>query len=140
MKRLLPPVFVVCLSSFFLSSPSVLAQEKKKPKDVTYLDPAKVDEDYAIQGEYSGTLKGDDGEDKTFGIQIIALGGGEFEAVTSEGGLPGDGWDGEKPRKRTKAKRSDDGSVAQSHSNPVRFRNIWVVDKSDVSSEEKDGQ
>lgn len=71
-------------------------------------DPAEAakDPDFAIQGEYTGTV----GEDK-FGVQVIALGDGEFEAVLSKGGLPGDGWDGEKPRDSTKAKRGEDGSV-----------------------------
>ncbi len=71
-------------------------------------DPAEAakDPDFAIQGEYTGTA----GEDK-FGVQVIALGDGEFEAVISRGGLPGDGWDGEKPRESIKGKRAEDGSV-----------------------------
>ena len=55
------------------------------------IDPAKVDADYAIQGEYAGKLAG-----KEAGVQVIALGGGKFDAVVYEGGLPGAGWDGKK--------------------------------------------
>lgn len=62
----------------------------------THTDPDKADADFAYQGEYVGTLKGDEGEMK-IGVQIIALGQGKFHAVGYHGGLPGDGWDkGEK--------------------------------------------
>lgn len=41
--------------------------------------------DFKLQGEFSA--------DK-LGAQVIALGGGTFQAVLYPGGLPGDGWDG----------------------------------------------
>ncbi|MFP6750375.1 MAG: DUF1080 domain-containing protein [Pirellulaceae bacterium] len=56
-------------------------------------DPAKVDADFAYQGEYSGPA-GEDGA--KLGIQVIALGEGQFQAVGYSGGLPGDGWDGDR--------------------------------------------
>lgn len=56
-----------------------------------YTDPDITDADFAVQGEYSGTL--DNGE--TYGIQIIAKGKGIFQAVGYLGGLPGQGWDGQ---------------------------------------------
>ena len=60
-----------------------------KPQAEVYDDPAKVDKDYAYQGEYTGEL----GDDKVkYGLQIIALGDGKFHAVGYPGGLPGDGW------------------------------------------------
>jgi hypothetical protein len=57
-------------------------------------DPAKVDDDYALQGEYTGMLDTPDGKQK-FGVQVIAQGGGVFDVVGFHGGLPGDGWNGE---------------------------------------------
>ncbi len=52
------------------------------------------DPDFAVQGEYKGAIKTDDGE-AVYGVQVIALGQGKFHAVAYPGGLPGDGWDGE---------------------------------------------
>lgn len=56
-----------------------------------YDDPAKVDDDFVLQGEYSGKV----GEEKV-GVQVIALGKGKFQAIGHTGGLPGDGATGEK--------------------------------------------
>lgn len=61
----------------------------------TYTDPDKTDADFAYQGEYAGTIKGEDGGELTLGVQIVALGKGKFKAVGYPGGLPGDGWNKE---------------------------------------------
>ena len=51
-------------------------------------DPANAGAEFAIQGEYTGTI----GSTKV-GVQVIALGDSKFHAVAFIGGLPGDGWD-----------------------------------------------
>jgi hypothetical protein len=54
---------------------------------------------FKLQGEYSGTVKTDDGELK-IGAQVIALGDNKFHVVSYLGGLPGDGWNGEPKQER----------------------------------------
>jgi hypothetical protein len=64
-------------------------KDKKKEVWTDANDPT-LPVDFKFQGEYAGAIK--DGE--KLGAQVIALGGGRFQAVVYPGGLPGDGWDG----------------------------------------------
>ncbi|MBI1311584.1 DUF1080 domain-containing protein [bacterium] len=89
MARFLFPCFVLVVP--LLTSSSLSAQDSR-PKPA--LTAEEAGPDFAIQGEYSGTIRSDDG-DKKVGVQVIALGDGKFRAVAYIGGLPGDGWDGE---------------------------------------------
>jgi hypothetical protein len=81
-----------------VSASLAVAQEKKTERkdNLAFTDPAKAGTDFSIQGEYSGECKTDEGALK-IGAQIIALGDGKFRGVGYHGGLPGDGWDKEKP-------------------------------------------
>ncbi len=63
------------------------------PGNPVAIERAQADADYAFQGEYSGQLDGGKA-----GVQIVALGAGKFDAVLYPGGLPGDGWTGDKTR------------------------------------------
>ncbi|MCI0358426.1 MAG: DUF1080 domain-containing protein [Planctomycetaceae bacterium] len=88
----------------------------------TYTDPDKTDADFPFQGEYVGKVKTDDGE-VTVGLQVIALGKGEFHAVGYHGGLPGDGWNKE-------TKREADGKLTDGAA-------VFAVD--DAVAKVKDG-
>jgi len=57
-----------------------------------YLSAAKAGPDYKVQGEYKGALLESETTAITWGLQVVALGDGAFEAVLLQGGLPGDGW------------------------------------------------
>lgn len=63
----------------------------KPPPPKAFLDSAEAGDDFVIQGEYAGENNG-----KSYGVQIWAQGGGKFEAVSYQGGLPGAGWDGDR--------------------------------------------
>ena len=80
--------FTLAMVFAFASVVSVQAQETKE-----WIDPAEAAKvlDYQIQGEYVGDFI-EDGEKTKIGLQIIAMGGGKFRAVSFTGGLPGAGW------------------------------------------------
>jgi Domain of Unknown Function (DUF1080) len=58
----------------------------------TFTNPADAGPDYKVQGEYVGEIT-IDGQPGKVGMQVVALGGGKFDAEAYPGGLPGDGWD-----------------------------------------------
>ena len=58
----------------------------------TYTNPKTAGPDFKVQGEYAGTLHGNDGNEVKWGAQVIALGDGKFHLAGFRGGLPGDGW------------------------------------------------
>ncbi len=81
----------------------VLSATAKGP---VYLDVEQAGLDYQLQGEYQGLLGGTE----PIGIQVIALGDGQFRGRAYFGGLPGDGWDGNEPAETTA--KADGAKVA----------------------------
>lgn len=53
------------------------------------------DEDFLFQGEYVGSVRAVDGRPVRLGLQVVALGNGQFSAMGYQDGLPGNGWDRE---------------------------------------------
>jgi len=103
---------LISFVAFFAFAVSFSHAEK-----VAAADPSKVDEDYAVQGEYVGTVKGEEG-DKKLGCQVVAMGKGNFTARGFVGGLPGDGWNMTK-EEMIKGSKADDGSVTFENDNIV---------------------
>jgi hypothetical protein len=85
-------------------SPAAAEAPIKKP---AYTDPAATDADFPFAGEYAGTLT-KHGKSEKYGVQVIALGDGTFDAVGYPGGLPGDGWT---PQKKLRGTGKRDGAV-----------------------------
>lgn len=74
---------------------------------LTWTDPTQAaaeDPDFSIQGEYGYATS-----DAAFGVQVVALGGGSFDAYLLEGGLPGLGWTRQKSRTLLTGTRTDEG-------------------------------
>lgn len=81
------------------------AEEKQAPK--AWTDPKTAsaeDPDFLIQGEY---------RDETMGVQVVALGGGNFEVYLLEGGLPGAGWEPGKTRTKLSGEAKDSKTEAR---------------------------
>lgn len=70
-------------------------------------DPAQAGADYAVQGEYTGMLDG-----KKTGVQVVAQDGGKFAVVLYPGGLPGDGWSGDKATREKGTAATTEGKTS----------------------------
>lgn len=88
------PIFAlfICPILFVTLQPSYADSKSPKWAATTVKEAGP---DFQVQGEYSGTL-GTGSDAFKYGVQVIALGDGEFRAVGYPEGLPGDGWNKEK--------------------------------------------
>lgn len=66
------------------------ADEDKTKLAVTSL--AQVDDDFRYMGEYQGKIRTPDGTAWPVGLQVVAMGDGEFSGMHYSRGLPGTGW------------------------------------------------
>ena len=83
--------------------------KKKELAALTWTDPAKAaeeDNDFLAQGEYGFANNA-----SVWGLQVVALGGGKFDAYLLEGGLPGLGWTKQKNRMRFTGSRAANGTI-----------------------------
>lgn len=85
-----------------LAAGPAMSQEKPD-KQTAIIDVKEAGPDFQIQGEYIGKLGAE-----SFGMQVIANGAGQFDAVVYPGGLPGAGWDAEKKVKYMLTGKSED--------------------------------
>ncbi len=128
-SSILPAIVTACLSTLTLQAADA-PSDKPKPAPA-YDNPANTDDDFVFQGEYTGQNEG-----KKYGVQIISLGDGKFEAVGFEGGLPGDGWQGQwKDASHTHGERAQGDATAsfkaESFKAKVDGKNIIVFNAQD---------
>lgn len=81
---------------------------------------SEADADFAIQGEYSGIIVWN-GCCQNVGLQVVAFGGGEFQALLYPGGLPGNGYCGA-TKATLKGTRTADGVVLIGEALQVRLQ------------------
>jgi hypothetical protein len=83
---------LICLlASWLLAitlSEDVLAQRGRRPRPAA-TEPPTDDPEYALMGEFVGPVDNGENEHATIGLQIRPLGGGNFDGLQFEGGLPG---------------------------------------------------
>ncbi len=65
------------------------AQELIRGKGPAYTEPPKDDPNFELMGEFVGEISAGEGQTRMLGLQIRAIGGDEFDALTFYGGLPG---------------------------------------------------
>jgi len=90
-------------------------------------DPSKAGPDYRFVGEYIGNvtvLEGSVWRTVPIGLQVVALGDGQFEATEYLNGLPGAGWDG---RDRAVLPGHRDGDVVHINAVPADIKLDGVV-------------
>ncbi|MDP1560229.1 MAG: DUF1080 domain-containing protein [Pirellulaceae bacterium] len=109
-----------CLVMAVVVNFATLFADGSQDPNQAYLNAADAGAEFAVQGEYSGVIKTGEAEIKV-GVQVIAEGSGKLAWVAYMGGLPGDGWDGDPPRRGIGEMRGD-GGVLQGDSGTAEIR------------------
>lgn len=79
----------------------VQAEEQKDFRKFAVTKEENAGPDFLVQGEYLGSVSTTYSQthQAQFGLQVMALGFGQFDALLYSGGLPGGGWDRQDPIK-----------------------------------------
>ena len=114
---------VLILAGLFTVLAVTGLSEAARGRHKAWTDPvkaAKEDPDFLIQGEYGSAKPGAE-----YGVQVVALGNGEFDAYVHKGGLPGLGFTREKSKEQLRGKRQ----CCQIHFEPFGTKNKPTVIK-----------
>jgi len=84
-----------------------------------------ADADYAVQGEYTGSIFWN-GCYQPVGLQVVAGGGGKFQALLYPGGLPGNGYNGSS-KTMLSGQRDDTGVLLSSDVLQARWQTGHAV-------------
>ena len=95
-RSLFPQLIFAVVALTWIGNLGRLSAAPPDARKYAVTDIAKVDDDFAYQGEYVGRLYEPRYGHLYVGLQIVARGDGNFDAVLYEGGLPGAGWNMEK--------------------------------------------
>lgn len=101
------PLLLICVWTIVAGASVCELRGQDLAKGITDLN--QVDPDYHIQGEYLGSIPFG-GCCQPVGLQVVARGEGQFEALIYRGGLPGNGFNGS-PRLKLKGSWVDDRVV-----------------------------
>jgi len=103
-------ILLACLALIF-STPLLADQSAiwTDPEAAAFENP-----DFMVQGEYCK-------EGGAYGVQVVALGGGNFEAYVLEGGLPGAGWEPGKSRERLAGGVTKTGDIELSNAGKTKI-------------------
>ena len=123
-----PLIRLMVSSAIALSLPLYAAEQKK-----TWIDPVvaeKEDPDFSVQGEYLSS------EGEIYGAQVVALGGGKFDAYLLSGGLPGKGWNPETDKIHLEGQMEGGLCVFRAAAGVSKMQ----IEKSTLTLEKEDGK
>lgn len=111
---------------------SALQADDSNDPNKAYLSAVEAGPAFAVQGEYSGSVKTGDGEFK-IGVQVIAEGQGKLAWAAYIGGLPGDGWDGNTPLRGAGEMQGDAGILkGDTGKGEIRNGSLTIVTSDNV--------